>query len=299
MASKKDKVTMADLAAPRELTEAQREQALTDPLLRAALLENERQDQLLSAVPGPQVSSAVIGRILNATTMTPARKASAWKRRWVLAGAAFAAVVVISLSGTGYAAAQSLPGDTFYPIKRGYERARMGLMLNPERRAEYQLQIDAVRQAEAQRLLKLGRQGVQVDLEGVLEKDANGQWTISGVPVSLGNDMNWQPGTRVQVSGDVEGMRIRVRKMQQENLGTGTPSGDAHRYGQTLTAETAAAGTAQVAETATETAAETATPAPAVTSVSEMQTPKPGGQTAGLTGPRQEQAGSPQYGGRK
>jgi len=202
--SRKDEIKRADLAAPRELPEAER--AAGSDELRAF----QAQDELLKNLPAPALSSAAIGRILQATTQAPA-KPRLWARCWVWSAAAVVLVLAIMLSGTGYAAAQSLPGETLYPIKRGYEQVRLRLMLNPAARLRYQGELGAVRRAEVQRLLMIDRQGVQVEMDGVLECDQTGSWSVSGVPLQFEGEHEWRPGMQVRIQGELEGGRLRAQ----------------------------------------------------------------------------------------
>ena len=240
MAKRKSTQSAAWLAAPRELTGSERQQAQADPVLREKLLSYEAQDKLLRNLPHPRVPARTLESVLNSTTRGVRPTKPAGRRRWALSAAAIALALAIVLSGTGYAAAQSLPGDPLYAVKRGYEQFRLSLMADPQRQAAYQEQLAARRCTEAQQLLRLGRQGAEVELDGVLEQDANGQWSIAGVPVALQDGQEWVPGMRVQLRGTVEGMRIRMREMHQvgEMDSDATPSGDSSRYGQTPSAAT-------------------------------------------------------------
>lgn len=241
MKQKSDQELTEKLAAPRELAQSERQQAMAVPALRENLLRNEAQDGLLSRLPEPRLSSAVIGRVLSRTTLAqkPTRQ-SFWRRRWVWSALAVGAALAISLSGTGYAAAQSLPGDTLYDLKRGYEQVRMSLMANPQRREVYAEQLSLVRQAEARRMLELGRQGVELELTGILQREADGRWSVSGVPVELENN-GWEPGMQVQMRGAVVGGRIKGRAVHTGELGGEgmTQPANPGRYGQTAAAETA------------------------------------------------------------
>ncbi len=269
------------LAAPRELTRAERDLAQADSDLCERLTRYEAQDKLLAALPQPRVSAGAIGRVLTATTAAPARKQPWFSGRRVgWSVLTFGLALVIMLSGTGYAAAQSLPGDTLYAVKRGYEQVRLGLMFNQEHKAEYQQRLGMTRQAEAQRVLQLGRQGVQVELEGILEQDASGQWSVSGVPVALDAGADWKPGMHVQLRGAVEGKCIRVHELQQNGSidPAGTPQGDTHRYGQTPAAATAQAGGTPEANEA-------------------ESTSSPSGGQSGPGNPREGQINNPKSGG--
>jgi hypothetical protein len=299
------------LAAQRELTDAEREQAMANPSLRDQLMRAQQQDALLSALPQPRVSTAVIGRVLSATTLAPARNQlkQTWARRW--AGLAAALVLTVALSSTGYAAAQSLPGDTLYPVKRDAEHVRMALTFDPGQRLAYQQRLGARRLAEAGQVLARGRQNVQLDFDGILQQDADGNWNVSGLPVTLDAGFVATPGVQVQVRGATEGRRIRVRLMQSEPssglipagstspLQEGSPSGSQHRYGQP-TAEPSAtslqAGTAGPVAPADSTPMSTGSEPADTPTVQSQPSLQQGGATGTPAGPQQGQTVTPQSG---
>lgn len=237
-----NKQLAAKLAAPREMTPTERQLAMADPVLRERLLRYEAQDALLRGLPEPRLTSAAIGRVLTRTTLAQqVARRGGWRRRWAWSLLAIGAALVISLSGTGYAAAQSLPGDSLYQLKRGYERVRLSLIANPQRRAAYAEQLGLVRQAEARRMLQLGRQGVELELEGTLQRDQEGRWSVSGVPVELGEN-GWEPGMRVQMRGSVMDGRIQAREVHPHGGEPGAEApGMGRHYGQTIAAATAEA----------------------------------------------------------
>ncbi len=69
-------------------------------------------------------------------------------------GYAFTAVIVVFIiSGTAYAASKSLPGDTLFTLKAGYENAQLALATTPLSRAQLQVQIASERLADAQTVL--------------------------------------------------------------------------------------------------------------------------------------------------
>lgn len=67
------------------------------------------------------------------------------------------AMLTAGLMGVGRAAADSLPGDTFYQVKRLGESARMLFAWDPGRRADLEAGLRARREAEIDRLLRAGR----------------------------------------------------------------------------------------------------------------------------------------------
>lgn len=89
-----------------------------------------------------------------------APRPTALRRAWAGSLGAIATVMVISVGATGVtaAAAASMPGDTFYPVKRLGEHARLWLTLDPTRRADLSAEISAERLAEISHLIDEGRE---------------------------------------------------------------------------------------------------------------------------------------------
>jgi len=76
--------------------------------------------------------------------------------RLAFAGALAVAVLVGGLTSAA-ASNNSLPGDPFYPIKLGMERAQLAITFDPAARARLHAQFADVRLSEAQRLVAAGR----------------------------------------------------------------------------------------------------------------------------------------------
>jgi Domain of unknown function (DUF5667) len=76
--------------------------------------------------------------------------------RLAFAGALAAAVLVAGLTSAA-ASGNSLPGDPFYPIKLGVERAQLAITLDAVARARLHAQFAEVRLSEAKRLIAVGR----------------------------------------------------------------------------------------------------------------------------------------------
>lgn len=129
-------------------------------------------------------------------------------------GFALAAVMLALIAGWGgltTAAAQSLPGETLYRVKRADETLRLQLVRNAQTRQTLRLTFNDRREAEARELIRLGRKG-PVSFEGIVEGQAPGQWIISSLPVAL--------SAETEVSGEVgPGDSVIV-------IGTTRPEGD-------------------------------------------------------------------------
>jgi Domain of unknown function (DUF5667) len=76
--------------------------------------------------------------------------------RLAFAGALAAAVLVGGLTSAA-ASGNSLPGDPFYPIKLGVERAQLAITFDALARARLHAQFAEVRLSEAKRLIAVGR----------------------------------------------------------------------------------------------------------------------------------------------
>lgn len=75
-----------------------------------------------------------------------------------IARAMTAAALVVALAGSAaVASAESMPGDALYPVKIGWDRARLSLALTPADRAAVQLSVIQHRLAEAERAREAAR----------------------------------------------------------------------------------------------------------------------------------------------
>ncbi len=212
--------SLQDLAAYRELSTEQRDELMARvPEARALLEEYQRQDKALSALPTPQLSSAARARILASTVGSGSaqRPRSVWAgvpvRSWV---ASAAVVLLVTLFGvTGYATAQSLPGDPLYAVKRWGEQAQLSVRLNQSERDAYQQRLEERRRVEVQTLLARERDGVEVAFTGTLQQSTDGQWYISQVPVAVGPEQFAYEGEYVDTDGVTSGGQVAVRTLSR------------------------------------------------------------------------------------
>jgi hypothetical protein len=135
--------------------------------------------------------------------------------------------LALLLGGTGFASAQSLPGDQLYPVKIAAEQARLGLVSDPGQRMQIKAVYDRERVDEVEALLSQDRGNlVEVDFAGFLSRpDPQGDWMVSGIrltlPIELTNLADLQPGRYVDVHGapmpggrvQVESIRLRFEKV--------------------------------------------------------------------------------------
>jgi hypothetical protein len=153
-------------------------------------------------------SSARLGRFTGPTRF-------GLPRLW--AGAALAAMALFAFGLVGSrAAADSLPGDSLYPIKRATEHLLLTFSTAPRREALGAVFVDR-RQDEAQRLVEAGREA-EISMEGLLAGDP-GSFRLNGLPLDLrgaelpGGLGSLNPGAQLRVEGwlDAEGM-LHVRR---------------------------------------------------------------------------------------
>ena len=100
-----------------------------------------------------------------------------------------AAVVLVSLaSGVLFAsAADSLPGQALYPVKRFGENVRLSLTLSPAARQELQTEYVLERRREVRQVLDAG-QPAALEFRGELEEIGDDYWIIGGLRVMLDGD---------------------------------------------------------------------------------------------------------------
>ncbi len=104
---------------------------------------------------------------------------SRWAITFGMAGALF-------LSSTGLVSASSgtLPGDQLYPVKRTWEDVRLFFVFNPQGRNILESRYEQERLNEIDELLVKGR-SAPITFSGLVVSQQNGQWMISGIPVSV------------------------------------------------------------------------------------------------------------------
>lgn len=84
-------------------------------------------------------------------------------------------------------AADSLPGQALYPVKRLGEDARLSLTFSAAGRQELQSEYMIERRREVRRILDAGQQAV-LEFRGELEEIGDDYWIIAGLKVSLNGD---------------------------------------------------------------------------------------------------------------
>ena len=164
------------------------------PMLEASLLARTSSDHTI------QIGAQRRGRarlMQRAAEMREAKRSrrrmipmfSRWAITFGVAGALF-------LSSTGLVSASSgtLPGDQLYPVKRTWEDVRLLFVFNPQGRNILESQYEQERLNEIDELLMKGR-AAPITFSGLVVSQQNGQWMISGIPVSVTGSTRLPTGT--------------------------------------------------------------------------------------------------------
>ncbi len=140
-----------------------------------------------------------------------ARLRKAHKTPWYqgLLRLSWALVLVLALFFfSGYsvysAAAQAMPGESLYPVKRMLENARLQ-MASPDRRPALEALYNQRRLAEVQQLIHNHSGGHYVTFWGVVEEQSDSRWVVDSIPVQLGTDVRIIGEIRVGMVIEIEG----------------------------------------------------------------------------------------------
>lgn len=126
---------------------------------------------------------------------------------------AYAAIAIIILLfagiyGTSLASAETVPGETLYPVKRVVEQAQLALTTDQTSRLDLEEEFDRRRVAEAEVLEQEGRIE-SVTVAGPLEEMADQSWSVGGVKLNLTSDQQALArtllGSYIEVKGKIRG----------------------------------------------------------------------------------------------
>ncbi len=155
-----------------------------DEELSHAALQGARQKVLREAVrlKEAQGSSPAVRRIPWRVSLQPLLRRS-------MAAVAAASLLLVMVLGTGAvaASANSLPGDTLYPVKRVSEEVRLLLAFDQQTKAQLQRDMDERRIEEAKAVANSQRV-TELSFRGRVEQIEDGQWTVSGVAIEISDD---------------------------------------------------------------------------------------------------------------
>jgi hypothetical protein len=95
-------------------------------------------------------------------------------------------VAALALTSTGLvsASSSSLPGQQLYPVKRSWESVRLLFAFSPQQRELLESDYEQERLDETNHLLSQ-RQSAPITFSGLLARQADGTWKVSGIPVSV------------------------------------------------------------------------------------------------------------------
>lgn len=130
--------------------------------------------------------------------------------RFNFAYAAIAIIIIIfaGIYGTGLASAETVPGETLYPVKRVVEQAQLALTTDQITRLDLEEEFDRRRVAEVEELKQEGRTE-SVTVAGPLEELADLSWSVGGVKLNLTPDQlalaRTLLGSYIEVKGKIRG----------------------------------------------------------------------------------------------
>jgi uncharacterized membrane protein YgcG len=154
------------------------------PMLEASLLA-----RTLAGSPVPDVvQRRARSRLLQrAAEMREAKRAP--RRSWLIQFRPLVAsflLLLIFFSSTHLVSASSvaLPGDHLYAVKRTWEDVRLAFAFNPQEHQTLELDYEAERQTEINKLLTEGR-AEPISFSGYVTAQTDSQWSVSGILVII------------------------------------------------------------------------------------------------------------------
>jgi hypothetical protein len=154
------------------------------PILEASIRARSLMD---STVPDEVKRRGRLRLLQSVTEMRKVRRSP--RRTWLYNFRPLAVVLMLAiffLSSTGLVSASSvaLPGDHLYPVKRTWEGMRLFFTLKNDERQNLEMEYDNERLDETNDLLTEGR-AESITFSGYITAQADVQWIISGIPVSI------------------------------------------------------------------------------------------------------------------
>jgi hypothetical protein len=129
-------------------------------------------------------------------------------------------LAAVLLLGTGFASADALPGDVFYPVKIMVEQMQINMVQDPPARLEMEDVYDDRRQEEVVRLTKLERRE-KVTFSGFLQKDGTGKWIVGSVELvfpAIGPDPAGFEDAYVEIDGMSDSQVVEVQSIEMRRL---------------------------------------------------------------------------------
>ncbi len=155
---------------------------LPPPQARPQAVQAGRQKMLAALAAKKQAQAVSFWSLLRYTKRLAAALNVKYALRFVLS-----VLVITFVVGTPIllvASADSLPGDTFYPIKRFSEKVRLVLTLSDQARQNLEEQFAQERRQETEAVLKMERR-VIVEFKGQLQVIQNGNWLVEGLWIQV------------------------------------------------------------------------------------------------------------------
>jgi hypothetical protein len=120
-------------------------------------------------------------------------------------------VVLLAVAGSFVvtAAADSLPGDMLYPVKRSWENTRLVLTVDESSRQKLQREFDRRRRSEVEAVIDL-RKPVIVEFKGTVESSSEALWLVDGLALVI------TAGTKIE-EPIVLGQKVAVRAQARED----------------------------------------------------------------------------------
>jgi predicted RNA-binding protein with RPS1 domain len=121
------------------------------------------------------------------------------------------ALLILLSGGLVITSAESLPGDSLYPVKLAVEDITVYLVPSSEIKQKYEVNYSQQRVDEVNQLIALKRTQ-QVSFEGMLEEKSLANWIVSGIPITIQDNTTFVgelKGTESFVTGsmvEVEGI---------------------------------------------------------------------------------------------
>lgn len=212
------------------------------PMLEASIRARNLTNHTVPAIAQRRVRARLLQRASEMREEKRARRRvipvlSRWALTFGMVGALF-----LGSTGLVSAASSTLPGDQLYPVKRTWEDVRLLFVFSPQAHDVLTSQYEQERLNEIDELLMKGRPA-SIVFSGLVTSQQNGQWQVSGIPVSVtgstrlttGAVSSGVPVTVVGVTrsdGVVEAMEIQLLQ-PGVSLPPLEPSGDNDANGET------------------------------------------------------------------
>ncbi len=114
------------------------------------------------------------------------------------------AFMALSTNSAFAGAAQALPGDTLYPLKRVIENIQLVLTTDPSQRQVLQEEFNQHRVDETFALILNGRVEV-VEFNGIVSSQTQNGWVVAGIPVNISSLTLIDGAIRIGVEASVSG----------------------------------------------------------------------------------------------